>query len=291
MNKNAIVVKGKDEDGNKVTVVVKRPSVAQRTEGQMVESIVFNKCVKKGIVTRSKLDGQMRANGEWSDEQDKELENLTKKIFAGERQLARGGKDKDGNPYTKEQCKELALDMRVWRMQQLFLLAETRRYDANTVEGQSENAKFDFFMSVCVVNEDESVHFESLDEYKSLAEQEHPYINQAAGELANLLYNYDPEFEKQRAENRFLVKYDFAREEDGNLLNDDGDLVDGIGNLVNEEGRRINKEGKYIDVNGDVVDIDGNPVEDFVDFADEVVPNLHEDNEKSKKKAPVKVAK
>ncbi len=266
MNKNVQIVEGKDFENKDVKIVVKRPSVAQITEGQMVESRIFNEGIQQGTITRGGLEEHMRKTGQWDDTKEKEIKELSLKILAGERQLARGARDSQGETVTKKQMRDLSLEIRGWRTDQLILLAKTRELDSFTVEGKAENSKFDYFMSVCIFNEDETLHFQDIEDYKNRANEDSPYINKAAGELANMHYNYDPESEKKKAENRFLVKYGFAREEDGALVNDDGHLVDSEGTLVNEEGRLVNADDEYIDVNGDLVDFEGNPIEDFVEF-------------------------
>lgn len=270
MSKNVVVVTGKNAEGEDVTVVVKRPTIAQTTEAQMVESRVFNQGVKKGeLITRRGLKEYMIKNGDWDDQKEAKVRELANQIYAGERQLARGGRDAEGNPFTKQQARDLAIQIREWRIEQLILLAQTREYDSKTLEGASENAKFDYFMSVCILNEDETPHFESVEDYLKKADDDNPYIGEAASKLANMIHNYDPDFEKNRPENKFLVKYGFAREEDGSLI-EDGHLVDVKGNRVNEDGRLINENGQFIDINGDLVDEEGNPLEDFVEFDDVV---------------------
>ena len=276
MSKNVATVVGKNDKDEDVTVIVKRPSILQNTEAQMVESSYFNRAIKEGNITRGGLRDHMFKTGEWDKSKDEELKELGLKVLAGERQLARGGRDVSGKTFTKVQARNLALEIRVWRYEQLILLARSRELDAYTVEGKAENAKFDFFMSKCIYNEDQSQHFKDVEDYKIQADLENEYINKAAGELANMIYNYDPEHEKKNAEYKFLVKYGYARE-DGSLVDDQARLIDGEGNLLNEDGRLVNEDGEYIDINGDRVDKDGMPVEDFVEF----------DDEKQKKEKPL----
>ena len=267
--KSAVTVTGKDKDDNDVTVVVKRPSPSQVTQGQMVASKAFNQALRRGDTLRAGLEKQMRSQNLWSDDQQKKLESLSKDIIAGERQLARGGRTKDGSKFTKIAAKKLAIDMRGWRNEQLVLLAETRNLDSYTVEGQADNAKFDFLMSSCVFNEDGKSHFKDVEEYNLLADN-NEYINKASEELANMVFNYDPEHEKNRPENKFLVDYDFARE-DGRLVDADKNLVNVDGKKINEEGYFINEDGETVDRNGDRIDEEGNPIEEFFSFDDDVV--------------------
>lgn len=266
--KNVVVVEGKDNKGNDVKVIVKRPTPAQMTEGQIVASKEFNSAVRDGAIYRKGLLKSMTEQGLWSDEQQKRLEELGRKINAGERQLRAGGRTPDGKRFTKKQGRDLALNMGIWRAEQLMMLAETRTNDEYTVEGRSDNAKHAYFMSVCVLNEDESPHFESVEDYLVKNNEEHPYVFEANSELAALTSNYDPDYEKNLIENKFLREYGFARE-DGRLINEDGDLVDSEGRRINEDGRYIDEDGNFVDIDGNRVDEEGNPVEEFVPFAED----------------------
>ncbi len=266
--KNVATVNGKDNDDNDVMVVVKRPTPQQMTEGQIVASKAFNEAVKKKVIFRAGLIKSLKEQGLWSDSQQKELESFGRKINAGERQLKAGGRTPDGKPFTKTDARKLAISMREWRTEQLLLLARTRANDEYTVEGKSENAKFEYFMTNCILNEDEGQHFESESHYQLMANEEHPYIFDAASELANMVSNFDVDYEKKLPENKFLCEYGFARE-DGRLINADEKLIDEDGNIIDEEGRYLNADGDFVDIEGSRVDDEGNPVEEFTPFAEE----------------------
>lgn len=282
MSKTSVkIITGKDNDGNEVKVVVKRPTPKQVTDGQIVASKAFNEAVHSKAIYRAGLMKSLREQGLWGDEQQDRLEDLAKKINAGERQFALGGRTPEGNNFTKKEARELALKMRLWRAEQLALLSETRVNDEYTVEGQSENAKFEFFMTQCVFNEDETLHFSGVEDYRDKSSQEHPYIFEAASELASMVSQFDADYEKKLPENKFLVKYQYARE-DGRLINEDGKLVDSEGNLVNEDGRFVDSDGNFVNRDGDKVDEEGNAIEEFVPFDDddceEKAKEEHEDS-------------
>jgi len=259
----AKVVKTEDGNGKSINIVVKNPNRIQLDEAQKVSSKVFKEAIRAGALVRSKLEEHMVEQGLWSEEKDKEAKDLYQKIYDGERQLARGGVTKDGKKFVLKDAKELAMNMRVWRMEQIILLASRRSLDEYTVEGQAENAKFDFLVSECTFDEKGERVFASYEDYR--VNQEKPHANAAASELSSLMYAIDPDYENNKAENKFLVKYKFARE-DGRLVNKGGDLVDGDNRLMDEDGRYIDDKGKLIDVDGEQIDAEGNPVEQFVEF-------------------------
>ncbi len=70
------------------------------------------------------------------------------------------------------------------------------------------------------------------------AQSDQPWAVEAASELANMLYNVDPNYDKNLEENKFLQEFNFIDEE-LRLINDEGHLTDVDGRLINEEGRFI----------------------------------------------------
>ena len=53
-----------------------------------------------------------------------------------------------------------------------------------------------------------------------------------------MLYNLDPNYDKNLEENKFLKEFNFVDEE-LRLINDEGHLTDADGRLINDEGRFI----------------------------------------------------
>lgn len=257
-------VKSKDSDGNEVRVFVRTPSPKDVSEAKIVATKAASRAIKEGAMSRSRILAYLKENGQWDDEKEAELKELTDKIREGERQLKRGGRDAKGNKFTKDQARELAIEMRRWRGDQLVLLSKQRDLDQFTIEGQADNAQFDYLVSVCVVDEEGECVYKDYDDYLDKSTQ--PYSVQAAVELSTMMYGLDSDFEAKRAENQFLVKYGFAREGDLHLINDDGKLVDVDGRLVNEDGRFIDEEGTLIDIEGNVVDDAGDPIEEFTEY-------------------------
>jgi len=267
-DKTTIRVNSKNGEGDKKTVFVKKPSAHQLQEAQLASNTAFRKALDSGALTREKIDDYMREQGMWDDTKQKNLEGLSLTIINGERQLARGGRTADGEQFGKKQAKQLALEMRDARSEQMLLLGKQRELDRYTVQGQADNARFNFLVSVCTLDEEGNIVFDNMDDY--LTKSDEPYALEAASELGNIMYGLDRDYEKNRVENKFLVEYGFAREKDAHLVNEKGQLIDSFGRRVNEDGRYINDDNEFINANGERVDKDGNPVEKFVPFEDEV---------------------
>lgn len=231
-------------------IVVKRPNSRQLGEAQIVASKIAAKLFSENAaITRLKLNDYMRANGLWSDEKETKIVELSNKIADLERKLNKGG--------NLNKARELALEIRKLRFEQTLLVMEKKQLDSYTVEGQVDNAKFDYLCSVCLLNEEGDPLFSSLEEYYENAERDE--VVRAAEELANLYYNFDHKWQDSLPENKFLKKYKFV-DSNGRLINKEGKLVDVDGRLINENGRLVDENGVLIDREGNIVDENGNLV-------------------------------
>ena len=231
MSDDVRVVVSNDEDGNEVKVAVIKPKSKELREAQLSYNRAFRDALESGALLRQKLEDHMREQGIWDDAKQNRYDEINTTILEGEKKLAKGG-------ISLSEAKTLALDMRVARAELRELIAERTVMDGNTAEGQSDNARFNALILECVVSVDNNnvKRFNSAEEYDSVASQ--PWAVEAASELANMLYDLDPNYDKNLAENKFLTDYNFV-DEDLRLVNDDGHLVDSEGRLINEEGRFI----------------------------------------------------
>ena len=253
------VTKNKKE----ISIEINKPNQKDIVAARSFSGGVFAKVLKNpDIITRDQLNKYLLDKGLWTDEDQKNLEKISEEISKGERQLARGGKDEKGKKFSKEKAKKLALEMRIKRMEQLILIAKLKKYDHLTLEGQTDNANFDFLVSRCASLNNKPL-FKNYDEY--IEDSQEDYAVKIAETLAEMMYGSYEDIEKEQSENKFLVKYEFVNE-DLKLVNVEGKLIDESGKLVDDEGRYIDDKGNFIDSNGDSVDEDGNPIEEFTPF-------------------------
>lgn len=157
--------------------------------------------------------------------------------------------------------------MRTKRLEFRELIAERSSMDGNTAEGQADNARFNHLASVCIVKEGTNTsYFPNMDEYENGAAN--PFVVEAAGQLANMMYGLDPSYEKNLPENKFLTNYKFADSE-LRLLNSDGHPIDEEGRLINEDGNFVDKDGNLVDIEGNAVDSEGEYIVDTKPFLDD----------------------
>jgi hypothetical protein len=277
-DKDLVEVNGKDLNENDVAVWVKRPSTKEYKDSQVEYNRSFREALEGGAILKKKLGEYMRSQGLWDDAKDSEEKRLLAEIGKQESKLRKGG-------ISLSKAKDIALELRKTRSKFRNLIAERTMLDSNTVEGQADNARFNALVTLCVLKTDKrTAVWENLEDYNADAEQ--PWAAQAAGELASLIYEIDPNYDNSLEENKFLKAYNFANK-DNQLVNEDGhrifvDEEDGHEYLIDEnfrfvayrtdEGYKnqdtedryfVNKEGKEVNEDGELVE------DDFVPFLDD----------------------
>jgi hypothetical protein len=259
-NEDRKAIVGKDRDGNNVTIDVLRPTATHLRTAQMEYNRAFRDALESGALLRQKLDQYMTDQGLWDESKEKKYQEINKQILDLEKKLRGGG-------IKLKTAKKLALTMREKRDEFRDLISERTAMDGNTAEGQADNARFNSLLIQCLVEEEtEDPLFDSLESYDKKATE--PYVIAGAGQLAQMMYNLDPEYDNNLPENKFLRDYKFADKEN-RLINNDGKLVDDNGKLINEEGRYVDENGEYVDVDGNRLDKDGEYIIDEKPFLDD----------------------
>ena len=270
------VVTGEDIDGNEVTVFVKRPTTKEYRESQAEYNRAFRAALESGAVLKKKLNQYMRDQGLWDDEKDAEEQKLLDQVSSSEKALKKGG-------IPLAEAKEIALNLKKIRGKFRDLIAERTILDANTVEGQADNSRFNSLVTLCIMKEDRRTPlFSSLEEYEKADVQ--PYVTEAASTLANFMYDLDPNYDKNLTENKFLKTYKFANKDDV-LVNVDGHTIaideEGVERLINGDGRFIayktdeayqNQDAEqayFVNTDGDEIDEEGELVGAFAPFLDD----------------------
>lgn len=238
------------------------PSPQQGRQAQMVYTKTFAEVLANDGLLRKRIMGYMREQGLWDDAKQAEQDALVDKLSELELKLQKGG-------IKLTDAKGLAIDMRRARLELRELIAERNELDANSVEGQAENARFNALVSMCLVyNESGEPVYSSLDDYLANSTDEQAF--RGAQTLASMMFSVDKDAEANLPENKFLKRWKFCDDE-LRLVNKDKQLVD-------TEGRLIDKDGRYIDEHGNFVDKDGNPVDEEGNYVvQDAAPFLDDD--------------
>jgi hypothetical protein len=260
-------------DNKEENFTIKSTSIADQREAQKVYNQAFSDAVKSGCIVRARLDDLLKEQGLWDDSKQLKFNTLQQQINDNEKTLAKGG-------IPLQAAKSTALKMRQLREELRDLISVRTNLDNHTAEGQADNAKFNFLISVCLVysNNKDKKYFKSYEEYLTKASE--PISVKAAQVLANMLYGLDNDYEKKLPENKFLIKYKFV-DEKLKLINKDGQLVDEEGRLVDEFGRYINENGQFVDREGNLIDENGEYIEKFEPFLDDSGNPITEDTSKN----------
>lgn len=270
-----------------VKVLVKKPGRKELNDSQIVYNKAWRKALDGGAIIRAKLNEYLTEQGVWSDTQQKQYEDFIKQINDRELILKKGG-------IPLKKAKSIAIELKRLRLEFRDLISERTAYDSNTAEGVADNERFDYLVTACVLDPaSKTPVFKNSDDYDERGSE--PWAVKAASELANFIYNLDPNYENNLVENSFLKKFNFT-DDKGRLVNKDGHLIaidingdeklidkDGYYVAVSEDGTeyRVDRDGNKIDTiqESPFLDDDGNPI-----TLDSAVEDKAEDSKKSKKK-------
>jgi hypothetical protein len=224
MSKKVEFVTYKDSEDKEKKIVVRKPKQKDFQDAKIYASGIFKRLYESGdVVLRSSVNEHLEKLGLWNKDKEDKLAKLNKEIVAAESKLKRGG-------IKLSEARTIAIDLKTKRRERTILLIATTELDSKTLEGQMENAEFDFLVSRAIYNEDGTLVFQSVDDY---LESESDYIAEAAAKAANLIHNFDNEWELKLPENSFLLNHKwktgkaFAVVEDKQLflLDEDGNKI------------------------------------------------------------------
>lgn len=247
-------------DGVEKEFLVKSPTLDNQREAQKVYNQAFTDAIKSKSVVRAKLDELLEDQGLWNDEKQAKFTLLQKELLEGEKRLAKGG-------FSVNEAKDLAIKMKKIRDDIRDLISVRTSLDNHSAEGQADNARFNYLVSVCVVyNDTKQPYFNSLEDYLNRSTESVALM--AAQNLANMLYGLDNDYESNLPENKFLKKYKFV-DEKLRLVDKKGRLIDSEGRLIDESGRFVDENGNFVDKFGNRVDADGEYIVEQQPFLDD----------------------
>lgn len=260
-NKTSFSVK--DKDGKELKLAVLRPNLKQQKQAQIHYNALFAELVTqaKPAVLREALDDVARKQGLWSDEKQEEYNKYLDEFNEAERALDSGG-------IRLSEAKKLALRMKWLRAKMSSMRSWRTRLDALTAQGQADNHSFNYLVSECTVYDETGQRFfKSLDDY--LSRDEDDASAEAAGKLAELMYELDSNFQQKYAENKFLIQY--------KMMDSELRLIDKDGNLIDEDGKRVNEKGQWVDSDGNLIDEGGHKLNDKGEYVVASKPFLDDD--------------
>lgn len=256
MDKDRIITVKKD--GVDVEVYIGNPTLKEREAAESVRVRRWNQAIKDGAIFSEKLNTILKEQGIWSQEEQDKLRETQDELIATVRALKRGG-------IKKKDARDLAIKIRKLRVEINLLNAVRLRYVNETVEGQSQNAEFNYLVAVSAVynNDRSNKYFKDYEEYLNRAEDSDALL--IARKCSEVFYGVTDE--SVWPENEFLKKFKYV-DDNLRLVNEDGHYIDTSGKLINEEGYYV----KVVDGKDVLIDKDGNEIEEL-----ETKPYLEDD--------------
>jgi len=249
-----------EKDGVEKEYLVRSPSLDNQREAQKVYNQAFTDAIKSKSVVRAKLDDLLEDQGLWNDEKQAKFTELQRELLDGEKRLAKGG-------FSLNEAKDLAIKMKSVRDEIRELISVRTSLDNHSAEGQADNSRFNYLVSVCLVyNDTKQPVYKNMEEYLNSSTDKVAILG--AQNLANMLYGLDNDYESNLPENKFLKKFKFV-DDKLRLVDKKGRLIDKEGRLIDETGRFLDEEGNFVDKFGNKVDKDGEYVVDSEPFLDD----------------------
>ena len=221
-------ITGKTLNGDELTVYVKSPNPTQLRKAQIESARVYKEAIDAGCFTKKETDKILRSRNLWGDEQSKRLQELSNQIIEDEKKL------KAGKIKLWSEARPIAIRISNNRREQMLLLRELNQLENLTAEGMATDARFDYLCSVCAYTDEGESVFTDVEDYKNRYQSSEDLTVKITNELSNIIYDYDPDWEKKLPEQEFLRTHKMI-DENGNFLNKEGQLVDSKLEKVEEE--------------------------------------------------------
>ena len=276
--------KGEDKVVTEIELFVTKPTNKQLLEAEKVYKTTFRKALEEGAMLRKKLSLYMKDQEIWSDEQEKQYEDVVKEINLMDYQLNKG-KDTEGKKLKLSKAKEMALELSDKRVEFRDLIGERQELDHMTAEGQADTERFSYIVYLCTKDFlTQKPYYSSYDDYQEKGNEQETV--EAAKHVGEIVYEIDPEYENSLTENKFLKRFNFANKEN-QLIDKEGNRIDREGNQVDKEGYILNEDGKRVNVN-DLPILEDSEKVDNADFEDDLGVVIVEEKKTATRKRTVK---
>jgi hypothetical protein len=160
----------------------------------------YNKALKNDSVPRDRLDEKLKELGLLSQEDYDRMDKLRNEIDELIKPLKTGG-------IKLKEMKERAEKAQLLRLQLYSLISYRTKYDDLTAESVAEDARFNFLVYSCLLDDSGKKVFNSYQDWESCTDNE--LLEKAASNMIDILYPERGNVFLSLPENEFLVKYGF----------------------------------------------------------------------------------
>ena len=130
--------------GKNYTII--RPNSKINEDAGMEYNRTLSKVLKNEGLLREALGKYMTEQGVWDDSKETQHRSLLIELNEAEKKLSKGG-------IKLSEARELAINMKAIRWQLNILTAEKNQLDVNSAQGQAEQARFNYMMVNCLLDE------------------------------------------------------------------------------------------------------------------------------------------
>jgi hypothetical protein len=228
-------------------------------DAKKVHNKAFREALEDGALLRKSLMNHMRDQGVWDDRKEEAYQAFIKQISELEYKLSSG-------KMKVSEGRSLAIELSRVRGEFRNLISERNIMDANSAEGQADNARFNCLLVKSVFDYiTQKPVYASVEAYVENGSDEVSLT--IAGKFANFLYGVDEDYDKNLVENKFLKRFSLVDSE-GRFLDKNGKFIDVDGNPVDAEGYRLDENGIRVDINGHHMDTNIDTAEFENDFSE-----------------------
>lgn len=203
------VVSEQPVENSQRPILIKDPTMEQDKKAREIYLNTYNQLrldKSNGFMPKAKIKDLMRELGVWDDEQEKRVQETSKKINELLQPLNEGG-------ISLQDMKNRAYEAQILRNRLGMLFSVVTEYESNfSYESKADDAKFEYLLYNCAYYEDtgEKV-FKNVEEYNSCSD--HDLINSVTSALSRHLYGDFKELYKELPESKFLIDYGFLDED------------------------------------------------------------------------------
>lgn len=248
-------------DGKSVNIKCIPVNSEIRMESQRYYSKAFAFALENDFPLKAEYERVLRKKGLFNlDEEEKQVEKIRKDIKDLEVRLW-SARRPDGTKMTKEEGKQLALEIKDKRDSMNDVVGSISDIFANTAEHYASNEQLQYLLFASTINTDTGERYwANFDLYKSDTENgDNPVLKEAMSLFVEVSAGKEDDYRKKLPENSWLIKMGFMNEKI-QFIDTKGRLVDRNGKLINSDGRYITESGEFVDEFGNKVDKEGNAI-------------------------------
>jgi hypothetical protein len=185
---------------NSKTYKVMEPTINIDSAAKKIYMAEYNKALKNDSVPRDRLDDKLKELNLMTQEDYDKMDKLRNEIEELIKPLKTGG-------IKLKEMKERAEKAQLLRLQLYGLISYRTKYDDLTAESVAEDARFNFIVYSCLLDENDKRVFNSYQDWENCTDNQ--LLEKAASTMVDILYPDRGNVFLTLPENEFLVKYGF----------------------------------------------------------------------------------